>query len=370
MWSEETAALAREHNDANVISVGGRMHTLEEMTRFIEVFLDTPYSGEERHDRRIGMLADYEKTGNLPPLPESALGRGREGSAAACPRATPSTGSPRRSRDRFAGRAVAVSSPQGRFAESAALLDGTRARRTPRPGASTCSSRSRAAGSCTSTSGSTASSTCTDGPAPAPVGPGPAAAGSAGTAPARPSYADLRGATACELLTERAAARASLERLGPDPLRADADPDRGLGSGSAGSRTPIGDAADGPVVLAGVGNVYRAEVLFRHRMHPLRPGNTLRRGQFEAIWDDLVALMREGVAHRPDRHRPRRAHARGDGPRRRARTTTGERSTSTAAHGQPCHVCGARVRTEVLAARNLFWCPRCQPRFRSRAGVA
>ena len=75
-WSEETAMLAREHNDANVVSVGGRMHTVEDMTRFVEVFLGTAYSGEERHTRRIGMLTDYEKTGNLPPLPESALGHG------------------------------------------------------------------------------------------------------------------------------------------------------------------------------------------------------------------------------------------------------------------------------------------------------
>ena len=75
-WSEETAVLAREHNDANVISVGGRMHTVEDMTRFVEVFLGTAYSDEERHNRRIGMLSDYEKTGNLPPLPESALGHG------------------------------------------------------------------------------------------------------------------------------------------------------------------------------------------------------------------------------------------------------------------------------------------------------
>ena len=74
VWSEETAVLAREHNDANVVSVGGRMHTLDDMTRFVGVFLATPYSGEERHTRRIGMLTEYEKTGNLPPLPESALG--------------------------------------------------------------------------------------------------------------------------------------------------------------------------------------------------------------------------------------------------------------------------------------------------------
>jgi len=64
--------LAREHNDANVISVGGRMHGLEDMTRFVEVFLATPFPGEERHARRIGQLADYERTGDLPPLPESA----------------------------------------------------------------------------------------------------------------------------------------------------------------------------------------------------------------------------------------------------------------------------------------------------------
>ncbi len=75
-WSEETARLAREHNDANVISVGGRMHTVEEMTRFIEVFLGTDFTGEERHVRRIGMLAAYETTGDLPTLPESARGLG------------------------------------------------------------------------------------------------------------------------------------------------------------------------------------------------------------------------------------------------------------------------------------------------------
>ena len=75
-WSEETAALAREHNDANVISVGGRMHPLDQLTRFVEVFLSTPFTGEERHARRIGQLADYESTGELPPHPESARGRG------------------------------------------------------------------------------------------------------------------------------------------------------------------------------------------------------------------------------------------------------------------------------------------------------
>lgn len=68
-WSEETAALGREHNDANVISVGARMHTQDEATKFVEIFLNTPYSGEERHTRRIEMLNGYETTGELPPIP-------------------------------------------------------------------------------------------------------------------------------------------------------------------------------------------------------------------------------------------------------------------------------------------------------------
>ncbi|MGH3242801.1 MAG: ribose-5-phosphate isomerase [Spirillospora sp.] len=69
VWNEDTARLAREHNDANVISIGARQHDLATATRFLELFVETPYSGEGRHTRRITMLADYEKTGELPPLP-------------------------------------------------------------------------------------------------------------------------------------------------------------------------------------------------------------------------------------------------------------------------------------------------------------
>ena len=71
-WSEETARLGRQHNDAAVISVGGRMHPVDDMTRFVEVFLAEPFSGEERHARRIGQLVEYERTHELPPLPDSA----------------------------------------------------------------------------------------------------------------------------------------------------------------------------------------------------------------------------------------------------------------------------------------------------------
>ena len=61
-WSTETAQLGRQHNNANVVSIGGRMHTREEATRFVELFLQTPFSGDPRHERRIQLLADYERT--------------------------------------------------------------------------------------------------------------------------------------------------------------------------------------------------------------------------------------------------------------------------------------------------------------------
>lgn len=67
-WSDETARLARQHNDANVVAVGARMHTIEEATGFVEAFLTEPFSREVRHQRRIDMLSDYERTGDLPPL--------------------------------------------------------------------------------------------------------------------------------------------------------------------------------------------------------------------------------------------------------------------------------------------------------------
>lgn len=181
------------------------------------------------------------------------------------------------------------------------------------------------------------------------------------------AYADLRGATTCALVT--AAERdAVVARSGPDPLRPDSDPDRAWARISR-SAAPIGTLLMDQAVVAGVGNVYRAELLFRHRVHPLRPGRTLRSGQWWEMWDDLRGLMAEGVRTgtidtvRPE-HTP---EAMGRPPR--VDDHGGEvyvyRRT-----GQPCHVCGRPVRTEVLGGRNLFWCSRCQPTFRSRAVAA
>jgi formamidopyrimidine-DNA glycosylase len=264
----------------------------------------------------------------------------------------------------FAGRRVSVSSPHGRFAESAALLDGGVVR------------RAEAAGKHLFVElegdlvvhvhlGLIGSFDVHAGVAevPAPVGqvrlrlatpPGDE----------KSAYADLRGAIVCELTTPDRRAEV-IGRLGPDPLREDADPARAWARISRSGR-PIGDLLLDQEVIAGVGNVYRAELLFRHRVHPLRPGRTLRVGRWRDMWDDLVGLMAEGVRtgtidtvrpeHTPEAMgRPARDDDHG-----------GEVYVYRRA-GLACHVCGSRVRTQVLAGRNLFWCAQCQPRFRSRA---
>lgn len=178
------------------------------------------------------------------------------------------------------------------------------------------------------------------------------------------AYADLRGATTCALVTS-AERDAVVARIGPDPLRPDADPARAWDRIRR-SSAPIGTLLMDQTVVGGVGNVYRAELLFRHRIHPLRPGRTLRERQWRAMWDDLVDLMEDGVRTgtidtvRPE-HTP---EAMGREPR--VDDHGGEVYVYRRA-GRPCHVCGRRVRTDVLGGRNLFWCSRCQPAFRSRA---
>ena len=262
----------------------------------------------------------------------------------------------------FAGRAVRVSSPQGRFADSAALVDGGRLEGAEAWG----------------------KNLFVEFPAeryvhvhlglygrfdvhagveevPLPVGQVRMRLVTAGGSPT--SYADLRGATTCALVT-REQRDAVVARSGPDPLRDDADPDRAW-QRIRRSRAPIGGLLMDQAVLAGVGNVYRAELLFRHRVDPMRPGSTLRPGQWRAMWTDLVELMHEGVrTGRIDTVRPEHTpEVMGRPPRR---DDHGGEVYVYRRTGQPCHVCGTTVRTAELQGRNLFWCPRCQRRYRPR----
>ena len=120
---------------------------------------------------------------------------------------------------------------------------------------------------------------------------------------------------------------------------------------------PIGDLLMDQSVLAGVGNVYRAEVLFRTGLDPFRPGRDLVRTEFDAVWDDLVDLMKVG-AQTGDIHTIRPQHDHGDVPRRgagRPRNYVYQRD------GWACRVCGDEIRMQTMEARTLFWCPDCQP---------
>jgi endonuclease-8 len=169
---------------------------------------------------------------------------------------------------------------------------------------------------------------------------------------------DLRGPAACELLTDDEV-DALFARLGPDPLRRDADPERAWRRISK-SRVSVAALLLDQAVLAGVGNVYRAEVLFRHGIDPMLPGKSLGREQWDSIWADLVELMRYGVkVGRIDTVRPEHEPAvTGRAPRqdRHGGEVYVYRRT-----GQPCVVCGTPVLTKDLAGRNLYWCPTCQP---------
>lgn len=169
------------------------------------------------------------------------------------------------------------------------------------------------------------------------------------------SVADLRGPTACELLTPDEFA-AVLDRLGPDPLRTDADPERAWRRISR-SRASIAVLLMDQSVVAGIGNVYRAEVLFRHGLDPHMPGRAIDRLTWEALWDDLVHLLKIGVRRgRIDTVRPEHEELL---PRRRGRA---ERANYVyRRNGLPCRVCGTEISHQVVAGRNLFWCPGCQP---------
>lgn len=164
---------------------------------------------------------------------------------------------------------------------------------------------------------------------------------------------DLRGPNTCELYTP-ADLDALLARIGPDPLRADADPDAAWRAISR-SRRPIGSLLMDQKVISGVGNIYRAEVLFRAGIDPLRPGTSLTRAELDVIWADLVALMQTGV-RRGHIHvvEPADDHGAPAYAPDRPRTYVYRRS------GEECRHCGQTVVWRELGGRNLFWCPSCQ----------
>lgn len=164
---------------------------------------------------------------------------------------------------------------------------------------------------------------------------------------------DLRGPTVCERIT-LAERDAILARLGPDPLDPKADPER-LRRNASRRATPIGTLLLDQSAIAGVGNVYRAEALYVLGISPYRPANALTAAELDALWETLVAMLKAGVRHgRIVTTRPE------DRDRRRGRPSDADRHYLWRRTDLPCRRCGTPIRTAVLGARNAFWCPVCQ----------
>ncbi|MDO4928173.1 MAG: zinc finger domain-containing protein [Corynebacterium sp.] len=168
--------------------------------------------------------------------------------------------------------------------------------------------------------------------------------------------ANLRGPQWCRLIDAETAARAQA-KLGADPLRADADPSAILQKVSR-SRQPIGALLMDQHLFAGVGNIYRAESLFRLGIHPDTPGKDVT--QLQELWQDLVELMACGVeVGKIDTVRPEHTpEAMGRQPRK---DDHGGEVYVYRRAGQPCYICGTEIAQTVMQGRNLFWCPTCQP---------
>ncbi|MHA2790089.1 Fpg/Nei family DNA glycosylase [Corynebacterium sp. S7] len=170
--------------------------------------------------------------------------------------------------------------------------------------------------------------------------------------------ANLRGPQFCRLSTEEEV-DAILARVGEDPIRPDADPSR-IKSRVLKSRRSIGAMLMDQTLFAGVGNIYRAETLFRLGISPFTPGTALHPEQFDAIWADLVVLMRLGV-EQGEINTVRAEHMPESMGRVARDDDHGGEVYVYRRAGMPCYICGTPIQQKDMQGRNLFWCPNCQP---------
>lgn len=256
----------------------------------------------------------------------------------------------------FAGRQVAVSSPQGRFVAGAALLDGQEVLEARAHGKHLFVEFDH--GRVLHVHLGLIGTFTID--AHAYVGERPVVGQVRCRFATDGHVADLRGPITCAVVTPEDEA-GTVAKLGPDPLR-DVD------GGSAWERVhrsakPIAALLLDQSVLAGVGNVYRCEVLFRHRLNPATPGKRLKRASWELIWSDLRRLLPLGVATSrivtltEQVAEVEAALAKGEEVHLGERTSFVYKRT-----GQPCRVCGSRIRAQDVAGRTLYWCGNCQRR--------
>lgn len=162
---------------------------------------------------------------------------------------------------------------------------------------------------------------------------------------------DLSGPTRCELVTAEEQA-AIVARLGADPLRRDPDVPAARAKFARSAR-PIGAVLLDQTAIAGIGNVYRAEILFLCRIHPARPASSLSDEEFAELWDRTVELLRLGVrmgrivTTDPDEIGRPRSRMRGD-------------ERLYVYHRERCRRCGASVGIVEMGGRPIWFCPTCQ----------
>ncbi len=168
--------------------------------------------------------------------------------------------------------------------------------------------------------------------------------------------ADLRGPTACEVLTP-AEVNAVLHRLGPDPANANTPEEmQRFVERAHKKRTPIGLVLMDQSIVAGIGNIYRAEMLFRAGLDPHTPASALDRTVLEALWNDWAHLLEIGITV------GQMITIDGlDGEDyRRALVDREERHWVYKLEGTPCKRCGTNIVLEEMGNRKLYWCPGCQ----------
>jgi endonuclease-8 len=170
--------------------------------------------------------------------------------------------------------------------------------------------------------------------------------------PEQIAWVELRGPMDCSIYTQEKW-DALKKKLGPDPLNGD-EPERMLAK-VAKSRKAIAELLMDQTMFAGVGNIFRAELLYRARVSPFRVGKDVDEKTLRAIWQDAVGLMPAAMI---DRRIVTTKPA--DRPHKKAPVQKEEAHYVYRRNGLPCFVCGTVVKKMEMAGRNLFWCPTCQ----------
>jgi endonuclease VIII len=168
------------------------------------------------------------------------------------------------------------------------------------------------------------------------------------------AVADLRGPTACEVQTVEEV-DATIARLGPDPL-VDPDGEERFVANVKKRNVAIGQLLMDQEVVAGIGNVYRAELLFRARLDPFRPGRDLPEELVRALWRDWVHLLTIGV----ETGQMLTMDGLTGEELERAKASRDDRHWVYHRAGEPCRVCGTPIAMAEMATRNLYWCPKDQ----------